>query len=539
MLANERRYAELEAKARGLLDRYPASGGATKALALALWAQGKNALPQLQRATELLPEDAEAHGNLGNALRATGRFQDAVRSHRRALEINPGLASAHNNLGSALLDLGRLEEALAHFRQAVALKPDFALAHGNLGHALTLLNQIDEAEASCRRALELQPTLCAAIVQLAELEAARGRFEVAEDLLRRALAIEPEMPEAWAGLVRWRKIVGGDTAWLAAAQRIAALPLAPRRRVPLQFALGKYFDDIAEYDRAFEHYRFANELAKGGGPAYDPAAASLGIDRLIELQDRGWLDRTRVATNRSERPVFIVGMPRSGTTLAEQLLASHPAVFGAGELPFWGRAAAQYGLLRPAAIDERDVLERLGAEYLTTLDRLAPAALRVVDKMPGNFLYLGLIHAALPEARIIHLMRSPLDTCLSIYFQNFGAGHPYAQDLDDLAHYHAGYARVMHHWRGILPPGVLMEESYESIVADPESAGRRMLEFIGQPWDPACLDFHLSTRAVSTHSKWQARQPISKASVDRWRHYERFVGPLRGLAHCELPGRVG
>jgi len=529
-LAKSGRHAELEATARGLLERHPQSGVTTQLLALALWAQGKDALPYLQRATVLLPDDAEAHGNLGNALRAAGQFENAVRSHRRALEINPGYAEAHNNLGSALLDLGRLEEASASFRKAVALKPSFALAHSNLANVLAQQDHLEEAAASCRRALELNPALTVAIVQLAELEAAHGRFAAAEELLRRALVIEPDMPEAWAGLVRWRKLVDGDPAWLAAAERVVGLPLAPRREIHLRFSLGKYFDDVADYDRAFHNYRRANELVKAGGQAYDPGEVTRAIDRLIASQDRPWLDRNRIDGSGSERAVFIVGMPRSGTTLAEQMLASHGAVFGAGELSFWARAAARYRTPSTGGAVERIELERLAEDYLTDLCRVSGNALRVVDKMPGNFMYLGLIHAALPHARIIHLRRNPLDTCVSIYFQNFGVGHAYANDLDDLAHYYSGYVRVMDHWRRTLPPSVLLDVSYEDLVRDPEGAVRRMLEFIELPWDPACLEFHRNTRTVSTLSKWQARQPISNASVARWRHYEHFLAPLRRLA---------
>ncbi len=531
-LAKSGRHAELEETARGLLERHPNSGVTTQLLALALWAQGKDALPYLQRAAELLPDDAEAHGNLGNALRASGRFEAAVSSHRRALEIDPRYAEAHNNLGSALLDLGRLEEASASLRTATTLEPAFAMAHSNLARVLTQQDQLAEAAASCRRALELNPALTGALVQLAELEAAHGRFAAAEDLLRRALVIEPDMPEAWAGLVRWRKMGGGDTAWLAAAERVVGLPLAPRREIHLRYALGKYFDDVADYDRAFENYRRANELATAGRPPYDAQGVTRAIDRLIASQDQSWLERSRCNGKGSERAVFIVGMPRSGTTLAEQMLASHGGVFGAGELPFWARAAALYRSPPSDGIHQRDALERMAENYLIELCRLSGKALRVVDKMPGNFMYLGLIHAALPHARIIHLRRNPLDTCVSIYFQNFGAGHAYANDLHDLAHYYAGYIRVMDHWRSTLPPAVLLDVAYEDLVHDPEGSVRRMLEFMELPWDPACLEFHRNTRTVSTFSKWQARQPISNASVGRWRHYETFVTPLRKLAEA-------
>jgi hypothetical protein len=339
-------------------------------------------------------------------------------------------------------------------------------------------------------------------------------------------------------------MTAGDSAWLKEAQRIVGLPPPPSREVHLRYALGKYFDDVAEYEQAFMNYRRANELAARARPAHDRRRVSAGIDQLIELGQE-WVSRMRNDANRSERPVFIVGMPRSGTTLAEQILASQGAVFGAGELPFWTTAASRHaatrdgdGAARGGGEAARDVgesgegasLARLAKEYLSLLRRLSADALRVVDKMPGNFLYLGLLHAALPQARIIHLRRNPIDTCLSIYFQNFGALHSYANDLEDLAHYYREYVRIMDHWRRILPAGVVLEVWYEELVEDPETWSRRMLEFIGLPWVASCLDFHRSTRPISTFSKWQARQKISASSIGRWRNYARFLGPLRTLA---------
>jgi hypothetical protein len=223
--------------------------------------------------------------------------------------------------------------------------------------------------------------------------------------------------------------------------------------------------------------------------------------------------------------VLIVGMPRSGTTLAEQILASHPQVQGAGELPFWNAAAGRW-IAPPSG---ESTLRQFAEDYLAVLDEASPDAPRVVDKMPANFMFLGLIHAALPRARIIHLTRNPIDTCLSIYFQNFGTVHAYANDLDDLAHYYGQYLRVMDHWRRVLPTGVLLDVPYEALVENPEHWSRAMIEHIALPWHARCLEFHATARMVSTFSKWQVRQPIHRASVARWRHYEKFLGPLWSL----------
>jgi tetratricopeptide (TPR) repeat protein len=527
-LLNAARYADLESKSQELLLRHPQSGRLWKTLGVALWMQGKDSLLPMQRAVDLLPEDAEAHGNLGILLRSRGDFAGALQSHRRALELNPNYADSHNNLGSVLQDMGKLEEAAASFHRATLLKPGFALAHGNLGNVLALLNRLEESEASCRRALELNPNLTAAIVQLAEAHAGRGEFGTADELLRRAIAIEPNMPEAWAGLARWKKMGSGDLGWRDAAQRIAAQSLAPRREIPLRYALGKYFDDVGDYSEAFSNYQRANELAKVGRPKHDRALFHHGMDRIIQTFDGEWLSRAAAVANPSHRPVFIVGMPRSGTTLTEQILSSHAAVFGAGELSFWNSAATQYASVRGRDV-EMDMLANLAVNYLAMLEEVSGDAPRVIDKMPANFLYLALIHAALPNARIIHMRRHPIDTCLSIYFQNFDAKHTYANDLEDLAHYYREYLRMMDHWRHLLPAGTILEVPYEALVDDAQGWTRRMLEFIDLPWDVNCLEFHLNTRAVDTSSKWQARQRINRASIERWRHYERFLGPLRTL----------
>jgi hypothetical protein len=257
------------------------------------------------------------------------------------------------------------------------------------------------------------------------------------------------------------------------------------------------------------------------------------VTRILAAFDANALAALRPGGCASERPVFVVGMPRSGTSLTEQILASHPQVRGAGELLYWIFAADTE---RAATPERRDAtIAELGRAYLDVLPAQAPHASRVVDKLPVNFQNIGLIHAALPGARFIHLERNSLDTCLSIYFQGFTAAHPYATDFGDLAHYYREYGRLMAHWRSVLPPQTLLEVPYEDLVDDPEGWTRRMLAHIGLPWDPRCLEFHRTDRPVLTASNWQVRQPIGKGSVGRWRRYERFIGPLREALGEEGP----
>jgi tetratricopeptide (TPR) repeat protein len=487
-----------------------------------------DAVTSYRRALDINPNFAEAHSNLGNALRDLGRLYQALASYRCALEIEPQLAEAHNNLGNVLLDLMQLSEAAASYRQALALRPGYVHAHTALAMVLRLQGRAAAAEASCRRALEIAPNSAESIAFLAEIHADRGDFAEADALLKRALDIDPELPAAWAGIAHYRRMEGGDPAWLAAAQRLASKNLPLRHQIYLRFAIGKYFDDAKAYEQAFHSYRLANELSKNYGATYDRSRSTGQVDHITDAYDQQWLRQAPIQSARSNRPIFVVGMPRSGTTLAEQILASHPAVFGAGELPFWNDAAAAYESSTYNA-QGRSTITAFAQEYLQQLAELSTDAARVVDKMPTNYLHLGLIHAALPNARIIHMRRNPIDTCLSIYFQNFSISHAYANDLEDLAHFYTEYHRVMAHWRATLPEGTMLDVSYEGLVEDQEAWSRKMIEFVDLPWDTRCLDFHKTARAVITPSKWQVRQRMSNRSSGRWRNYEGVIGSLKRL----------
>jgi tetratricopeptide (TPR) repeat protein len=633
-MAQAGRNAELETRSRELLVRLPNSGMLWRLLGMSLWMQGKDAIHALGRVVELLPDDAEAHGNLGSAYLALGLRSKAADCFRRALEIEPQFAAAHNNLGSALRGLGELEEAERSYRRALDFDPNFAMAHCNLGHVLLMfarmdaaaqcyqravdiqpdfiealnglanslkevgrleqaipvykqalsfkpdnaevitnlgstlydLMRLDEAEACyrhalvvdplyaeahnnlgkilrlrgrfdeaqdcARRALEIDPTLVFAYSLLSHLQSDRGDFAAAEKLLKQAVAIKPDSVDAWAAIPRLRKMSKDDTDWLAEAERMARVPQPPRQEANLYYSIGKYHDDVGDFECAFEKYRHANEVSRRYGGEHNQQDVTREIDRIIEFFGRNWVDVPR-DSNPSPRPVFVVGMPRSGTTLAEQILAAHPAVFGAGELPFWTSLLPQYLASPPSPDIAERIIIKLSNDYLKYLDGRSLDALRVVDKMPGNFKCLGLIYAALPHARVVHMSRNPLDTCLSIYFQDFAVTHTYANDLEDLAHFYTEYIRVMEHWRSTLPEGWILDVPYQKLTEDPEGWSRKMIDFIGLPWDPKCLNFEQSDRPIVTFSKWQARQKITKSSVARWRRYEKFIGPLKHLAELD------
>ncbi len=570
VLFNSARYVELEKLARSLLKSYPDSGVVWKLFGLALQMQGSDALPAMRKAAELLPNDAEAHGNLAALLRARGQLDAAVASGRRAVQIKPDFVGGHNNLGVVLQDLGQLDEAVASYRRALKLKPDFVEAYNNLGGALKELGQLDDAAASYRRALALKPDFAKAhsnlgvimrelgrpeeelecyrlalesdpqcseaVLGVGQLCMASGEMVEAERLFRKALEINPEDLEARLLLAQVGKVKDGDENLAALvvtedAARRSGTPMPYKKAIFLQFALGKCFDDIGDYDKAFPHFAEGCKL-KRATFEYVAAQMTQHFDDTMRIFNGGDDSTPARRGDPSGIPIFVLGMPRSGTTLTEQILASHPDVHGAGELPdlldIAQRDVAGTGLVFPHNIPALDQasLRTWGADYVAGLQTRAPDARHITDKMPTNFFAIGLIHAMLPNAKIIHVNHNPVDTCLSCFMQLFSNRQEHTYDLAELGRYYVDYARLMEHWRSVLPSGAFLDVHYEDIVADQETQARRMIAFCGLDWDDACIEFYNNQRSIRTASLTQVRQPIYKTSVERWRPYEKFLGPL-------------
>ncbi|MBI5430448.1 MAG: sulfotransferase [Nitrosomonadales bacterium] len=564
------RYAELESCARILLDRRPDAGIVWKMLGLSLQMQGKDALTALHRAAELLPQDAEAHANLAGALRAIGKLDEAAESGRLALQIRPEFAEAHNNLGLVLKDLGQPDDAAASFRRALQIKPAFIQAHNNLGSTLRDLGQLDEAASCYRRALQIKPDFAPALVNLGvilrdlgNIEGARecylraleldpkhhevmlylgslcmesGEMAEAETLFRRVLEINPDNLEARFVLAQIGKVKPGDgnlAALVAVEQSARTLPslLSGKDAISLHFTLGKCFDDIGDYDRAFPHFAEGCRL-KRATLDYGADSMTQRVDDIIRIFDGAAIASLGGGGDPSRAPIFVLGMPRSGTTLVEQIISSHPDVCGAGELSHLLEIAQRdpggAGAVFPANLSalERADLSGWGRDYVARLRRHAPDAQRITDKMPENFFVVGLIHVMLPNAKIIHVRRNPVDTCFSCFTTLFINGLEQTYDLTELGRYYADYARLMEHWRTVLPDGAFLEVRYEDIVADQESQARRLIGYCDLEWNEACIDFHNNKRMVSTASYAQVRRPIYKSAVERWRPYEKFLGPL-------------
>jgi tetratricopeptide (TPR) repeat protein len=490
-----------------------------------LQAQGKldEAAACQERALALKPEFAEGCSNLGNVRYAQGRLTEAVACYERALALQPDYADAHNNLGTAFLAQDRIDQAVAHYERALALKTGYASAHNNLGNALMRQGKIDEARAHYERALVLKPDYANAHNNLANLLKEQGKFDDAMAHYGQAIAIQPDYAEAHLNRAEVKSFQPGD-ADLAMLEALASSDdLPPDRALYLHFALAKALDDVKDYRRAFGHLRQGNALKRERIDYQEGPALEL-FGRIRAVFDRTLFDRFQGAGDPSSVPVFVLGMPRSGSTLIEQIMAGHPQIHAAGELT----VLEKMELPGPESVPALDAaaFRRLGQIYLSQLPQVAGGKVRIIDKLPGNFLRIGLIRLMLPNARIIHTMRNPVDTCLSCYSKLFNNGLPFTYDLAELGRYYRAYSDLMTHWRSVLPPGATLDVTYEDVVDDLEGQARRLIDFCGLPWDQRCIHFHRSARPVRTASAVQVRQPLFRDSIQRWRHYEAGLAPL-------------
>jgi len=496
---------------------------ASEQLSKGAFAEARESYQQL---VNLDPRDADARNGLGIALAQLARYGEAEAEFRRAIGIRPGYPEAHFNLAGVLQSTGRYSESEMPLRRALKLKPTYLNARISLGMSCALLGRLAEARECYEKVLRAAPRSAVALVGIGQIDSLEGRFSEAEAKFRRALEIAPGASYAWAALVWLRRMTPADSDWVKHAEEIANGGLTAIDEATLRFAIGKYYDDVGEYGNAFRTFKRANELLKPRAEAYDREGRTRFVDDTARVFTPEALAHPQAGASDSARPVFVVGMPRSGTSLVEQIVASHPEAWGAGELTFWQIAARAHA---HEALDER-LRRRLAQDYLKVLAGHSAERLRVVDKAPVNSDYVGLIHSVFPRARFIHMQRNPIDTCLSCYFQQFPAALNYTLDLSDLAHYYREHRRLMDHWRSVLPADVWLEVPYAELTADQEGWSRRIIEFLGLPWDDRCLAFEKTVRPVNTASVWQVRQKIYRTSVERWRHYEKFIGPLRALA---------
>jgi tetratricopeptide (TPR) repeat protein len=496
----------------------------------------RQAVLLIGRAAELRPGDAVIHANLGEAYRALGDTDRTIECCRTALRLDPDHPDVHQNLALALVSMGELEPAIGHYRAVIRLKPGFAAAHHGLGKVFQTLGQLDEAKDCFLEATRLDPGQAASHASLAHVWEQLGEFDQALQSLREALRCDPVYPGALARLAtRLRdKLDQADEAAIESLLTDPKLPVEPR--LQLQFGLAQVLDARGEFERAAELTMDANNLQladfRKRGLIYDPEAHHSFIDRLVAAFAPAFFEGVRGYGVDTERPVFIVGLPRSGTSLTEQILASHSRVFGAGELTL----ARQIFEALPGAIHhggmpldsletlDRDTVRHLARRYLGELAALNDSADRIVDKMPDNTVYLGLIATLFPRAKLIHCRRDVRDVALSCWMTNF-LELRWACDPHQIARRIDEHNRLMEHWRRVLPVPML-EVDYEALVPNLETNARTIVAWCGLEWDPACLEFHKTRRPVRTSSVEQVRQPVYSSSVGRWKNYERSLAPL-------------
>jgi tetratricopeptide (TPR) repeat protein len=498
--------------------------------------QPEKALADFDKALSLNPRFVDA---LINKARATPKENAdvALRIAEQALALAPNHALAWLARGNVLNDLKRYEAALESFAGALALQADLIQAWSGRGDALRDLRRLDEAKAAYEKVLSLKPDLATAHDALGVLLLEMGRIDDALREIKKAIELDPIVTSFYLNLASAKKFSAGDPD-LDAMEAVAATPqMSNTNRAFLDFALGRAYADVQDYRKSFQHLLAAN-AAHRATLNYDEAQSVSYFKDIEKTFTRELIAAKSVGGGPSSRPIFIVGMPRSGSTLLEQILSSHPSIAGAGEVPAFTNAINDVLLAALPENAEQQVypafapllsaptLQAIGERYLALLAELAPEKERATDKMLGNFAYAGLIHLTLPNAIILHAARNPLDSCISCFSLKFSGNHDYLYDLAELGRYYKRYQHLMRHWHNVLPPGRILDVQYEDVVADLEGQARRIIAHCGLPWDDRCLAFHKNDRAVRTASLTQVRQPIYKSSVDRWRVYEEFLGPL-------------
>ena len=512
------------------------------------------------------PEHLESMNNLGAILTETENPEEAVQVLIGALKLRPDYFEAHSNIALAFLGMEQLEKAERGFKKAIALNPEYSAGFGGLARLHQERKELPQAEKMAKKSLALSPNSARPHALLGGIYADSGYPEKAGHHYKEALKIDPDSIAGHLGQGHLAMELGDMAAAEASFQLVSELDpsslaaklalsqckkttiddpnfknliaeadnlteIRETKALPLHFALGKCFDDTQQYDQAFHHYKEGCRL-KRKRTNYDPANNDLILANIRNFFTKETIDRLRGDGCQSNVPIFILGMPRSGTTLTEQIIASHPDAHGAGELPDLMRLANQPNGWEsdgyPAVLNGfgSDHLKLMGEKYIAGLIERAPGSKHITDKMPANFNCVGLIHLMMPNAKIVHVKRNPIDTCLSGFSRLFNKTQNHSYDLSEMGRYYRNYYDLMAHWKEVLPEKSYYEIQYEELVADTENQAKALIKYCGMPWNETCLEFHKTERSIRTASVTQVRQPIYTSSVERWRSYEEHLEPL-------------
>ncbi len=516
------RLDDAEKLAVSLTQKFPQHPFGWKALGAVFKAKGRKseAVDANKTAIALSPQDSQAHYNLGNIYKELGRLEEAKASYNRAIALKPGFAEAHNNLGTILKGLRRLEEAKASYNRAIALKPGFAKAYYNLGVTLQQLGRLDEAEASYNRAIALKRDYAEAFYSLGTTIQELGRLKEAKENYNQAIALKHDYAEAHRILASMKKFDSQDEQYSKMLELYLDNKISDKQRCHINFGLAKVYDDLGNFEKAFTHYKEGNAIRK--------KLLNYDINQDVKLFRQIKFAYQQIERNslKSEKlsedvtPIFIVGMPRSGTTLVEQIISSHSLVTGAGELPY----AAQFGsaIAKGVFKVDHEVLLNFRKKYLEKIREHSYSKLLVTDKMPQNFRYIGLLAAAFPEAKIIHVKRNSAAVCWANYKQYFVSNLGYCYDLNDIVSYYNLYVNLMKFWTNILNKRIYNLD-YELLTINQERETRQLIDHLDLDWDENCLSPQNNNRRVATASNLQVREKLYQGSSEKWKRYKRFL----------------
>jgi len=537
-----------------------------------------DAIVEYENAIDKRENYAEAYNNMGVMLREMGKLEEAEMAFRRAVGFRPDYVDAANNLASLLIFHKHYDDALrllsdilkthpkdpktlvnvarAQLARGSNLQAERAVKaildeHPENVEALNLYGQIcheldrfDDALKSFEKSLELEPNNLEALNFYGVILKSVGRLDDARKAFIKALELQPRAIGAYSNIVDLEKFTPDNPLFVAMSQMIERAKQPEHERfMAMHFALGKAYDDMAEYEKALHHFSIGARL-KRAQLKYEEAEVFKFFDDIREIFSEEYFKAKPFAGNPSTLPIFILGMPRSGSTMTEQIIQSHPDVYGAGEIKTLsaciGMARMKYPSLPkfPAMmkVARPPHLSMIADRYLKAISSYSPTAKRVTDKLLTNYYFAGLLNTLYPNAKVIHTMRSPVDTCLSSFTKLYKDDMPHSYDLREIGRYYGKYYELMAHWRKVLPQGFLLDVRYEDVVADPETKAKEIIAFLGLPWDERCLKFHESDRPVKTASVSQVRKPLYKSSVERWRRYGAGLDPLvKALEESGVP----
>lgn len=483
-------------------------------------------------ALDLAPNVSIIHYGLGLAYQGQKMNAEAVSAFRKSAQLDPKSLSTQTTIRQVLMDELDPEGATECARAVLKLQPESAEANLWLARTLTEDNKAGEAEPFVRAAEQLNPESALTYTLMGSILQGTGKIDEADAAFRRSIEISPSQGSAYSAFASNRKMTELDRPIISQMQSmLESGRLSPQHLSQLHYALGKASEDLGEYQRAMEHFDHANRLAyeaKFGSRVFDRSVMSSSFNFTIQTYTREFLSRNRGKGSESTVPIFVLGMMRSGTTLAEQILSSHPKVGPAGEQRFWSdhrNVALRDG---GSTVDAKQ-LKQMASDYEQRLQAVAPRKAHVVDKMPSNYMAIGVIHLAFPNAKIIHTTRNPVDTCISVYTTPNRTRLEWAHDRANIVFAYREYQRLMNHWQNVLPKGIMIEVKYEDVVSNREQVTRDMVSFCDLDWDDACMKPELNERSVVTPSVWQVRQPVYKTSMERWRKYEPWLGEFRSL----------